>query len=106
MTVTVSWKVSSPVVHVEQRSLLNNSSMESPNREESQEERIHVDQEAVEDINSEDGGKMESKAGADHHEEDAGDDGVYPPLSAPMCTPGHNYQQECSHPRHNHIPHK
>merc|ERR1712107_204757 len=76
MTVTVSWKVSSPVVHVEQRSLLNNSSMESPNREESQEERIHVDQEAVEDINSEDDGKMESKAGADHHEEDAGDDGV------------------------------
>merc|ERR1712107_949088 len=76
MTVTVSWKVSSPVVHVEQRSLLNNSSMESPNREESQEERIHVDQEAVEDINSEDGGKMESQVGADHHEEDAGDDGV------------------------------
>jgi len=50
--------------------------MESPNREESQEERIHVDQEAVEDIGSEDGGKMESEAGADHHEEDAGDDGV------------------------------
>jgi len=50
--------------------------VKSPNREESQEERIHVDQEAVEDIGSEDGGKMESKAGADHHEEDAGDDGV------------------------------
>merc|ERR1712107_649884 len=76
MTVTVSWKVSSPVVHVEQRSLLNNSSMEGPNREESQEERIHVDQEAVGDIGSEDGGKMESKPSADHHEEDDGDDGV------------------------------
>jgi len=50
--------------------------VESPNREESQEEGIHVDQEAVEDIGSEDGGKMESKASADHHEEDAGDDGV------------------------------
>jgi len=50
--------------------------VESPNREESQEEGIHVDQEAVEDIGSEDGGKMESKTSADHHEEDAGDDGV------------------------------
>jgi len=50
--------------------------VKSPNREESQEEGIHVDQEAVEDIDSEDGGKMESEAGADHHEEDARDDGV------------------------------
>ena len=50
--------------------------MKSPNREESQEEGIHVDQEAVEDIGSQDGGKMESKTSADHHEEDARDDGV------------------------------
>jgi len=50
--------------------------VKSPNGEESQEERIHVDQEAVEDIGSEDGGKMKSKASADHHEEDTGDDGV------------------------------
>jgi len=50
--------------------------VKSPNREESQEEGVHVDQEAVEDIGSEDGGKMESEAGADHHEEDTGDDGV------------------------------
>jgi len=50
--------------------------VESPNREEGQEEGIHVDQEAVEDIGSQDGGKMEAKTSADHHEEDAGDDGV------------------------------
>jgi len=50
--------------------------VKSPDREESQEEGVHVDQEAVEDIGSEDGGKMESKTSADHHEEDAGDDGV------------------------------
>jgi len=51
--------------------------VESPNREEGQEEGIHVDQEAVEDIGSQDGGKMEAKTSADHHEEDAGDDGVW-----------------------------
>jgi len=50
--------------------------VESPDGEDCQEEGVHVDQEAVENIGSEDGWKMESESRADHHEEDAGDDGV------------------------------
>ena len=68
--------MSSPVVDVEQRSLLDNCFVKSPDREDSQEERVHVDQKAVENVGGEDGGKMESEPGADDHEEDAGDDGV------------------------------
>jgi len=50
--------------------------VKSPDGEDSEEEWVHVDQEAVENIGSEDGWKMESESSADHHEEDVGDDGV------------------------------
>ena len=75
---------------------MNNGSVKSPNGEESQEEWVHVDQEAVEDIGSEDGGKMESEASADHHEEDAGDDAYL--LSECAVYGQHqlvNFEQDC-----------